>query len=716
MNWKLRSLVDPANLSQKIIGSDVDSRYAKLFSGKPRGRREHGSGRGSDKMKNPVKALACCILAGIALMIPLMQGCSDSDRGNTPPIAAQDLRTPPVIYPALQGTIASYAGLAYYTPLIVRGWGIVAGLPNTGSGQMPPEIRQMMVDQMYKEGIGYISDSTGQFDPNAILSSRQIAAVFIEGAIPPLAPSGTHFDLQLTALPGSATTSIANGLLWPADLRLHIEPGNESDAIAQGRGPVFCWPLNASGTQLRPADQIVRTGEVLGGGVVTQPSPIDLQLYTPSYRMSAIIERTINEHFASGPASIAVAQSDTLVTLNIPPEYQDNPAHFLDLVLHLYPSEVVPGFSQSQAEILIQALGDPAAPHDQIATTLSELGRPIIPLLRAQYTSNNPAISFYCIKAGALLGDDEAIQILGNLAVSQSGLRQEQAVNALELSNNPMIATNAFTKLIVSSDPDQQMLGFQGLCAINSPSIYTQLVAGKFTMNVVTCNANTIVYATSTQNQRIAIIGRIPSLVPGTLYISPDNVLTVDYPFPSPSASANTAAGKMPVLLYYNDPLTHNVVQMNCTPQLPDIITALGSAPNPFSPDYDPRTKFIALSYQRIVEMIFSLCQDRELNAQFILQSAPTNQEQLYAALNSPRVNESTMTNVSQPPQPPVNSNTGPAAPTGLPGEITPPADSDDGNATDQNQTQQEDQQGQMGSGGQFANQLQNQGTLQPQQ
>ncbi|HMD53605.1 MAG TPA: flagellar basal body P-ring protein FlgI, partial [Phycisphaerae bacterium] len=600
----------------------------------------------------------------------------------------------------------------------------------TGSGEMPPEVRQMMVDQMYKEGIGYLTQGTGQYDPTQILSTREIAAVFVQGAIQPMAAQGSHFDLHLTALPGTDTTSIANGLLWPADLRIHIEPGNESDVIAQGRGPVFCPLFDASGTQLRTPDAITRTGEVLGGGVVTQSIPLTLQLYTPSFRMSAILERTINEHFGSGPPPTAVAQSDSQITLNIPPAYQDDPSHFVDLVLHLYPGEVVPGFSQSQAEVLIEALRDPTAPHDQIATTLSELGRPIIPLLREQYASNNPDVRFYAAKAGTLIGDEEAIQILCNLAVSEHGLLQQQAVDTLEVSNDQVNATLAFTKLIMSSDQNQQLLGFNGLCAINSPSIYTQLVAGKFTMNVVACDANSFIYATTSQSQVIAIVGRVPSLVPGTLYISPDNVLTVNYPFPSTTAPSSAAADKTPVQLYYDDPLTHNVVQMNCAPALPDIITALGSAPNPFSPNYDPREKYIALSYQRMVEMLYSLCRDHELDAQFILESATQNQQQLYAALNSPRVNESTMTDQSVQ-QTQDNSTSNVVVPTGLPGEITPPADSNENNAADQNQTQQDNQQqaqqnnqqaqqdsqpGQIGSQDQFANQLQGQGAIQPPQ
>ena len=200
-------------------------------------------------------------------------GCSNGRSGKTPPVAQQDLLPRPALYPALHGTIKSFAAVASANPVLVRGYGIVAGLPNTGSGEMPPEIRNMMMNRLLKNNIGFLSHGTAQYDPSKILRSRQIAAVFVEGVIPPLAMRGTTFDLKVIAMPNTQTTSLANGLLWTTPLRVHVGLNNMSRVLARGRGPVFCDPLHASASRLVKAGTILRTGRVMAGGIVSIKIP-----------------------------------------------------------------------------------------------------------------------------------------------------------------------------------------------------------------------------------------------------------------------------------------------------------------------------------------------------------------------------------------------------------------------------------------------------------
>ena len=127
-----------------------------------------------------LKTMKCNNVVTIAalggLMVLALAACSNQPkRPNRPPISLQDLHLKPSIYPALRGTIRSVATLAYARPIIVRGWGVVAGLPNTGSGEMPPGIRSILANRLLKNGAGYLSRGTQQYDPNRILNSRQVA-------------------------------------------------------------------------------------------------------------------------------------------------------------------------------------------------------------------------------------------------------------------------------------------------------------------------------------------------------------------------------------------------------------------------------------------------------------------------------------------------------------------------------------------------------------
>ncbi len=643
-------------------------------------------------------------LAGIAAAAALvLSGCNGARRSGAPPITKQDRLPQPTIYSGLKGTIGSVATLAYNTPTLVRGWGVIAGLPNTGSGEMPPEIRHIMIDRLLKNGVGFRSRNTGQYDPREILSSREISAVAVEGIIPALATRGTTFDLYVAALPGSQTTSLDNGLLWPVPLRVHLRRQFQSSPIAHGRGPVFCNPFSKTGHLLKPT-ALTRNGRVIGGGVVTANLPVLLQLYTPSFRIAALVERIINERYGSFPPA-ATAENDVLISLHVPRKYQHNPSRFVNLALHLYLEQDVPGFKESQAAKLITDLHDPTAPHRQLAMALRQLGRTIIPILRQHYVSSRPSVRFYCLQAGTLLGDQDAIVKMVKIADDPTDTFQTVAVRALERCRDHVSATLAFTRLLALPQPTMRIMGYRALRHVHSALIYSQNVGGKFTLDVLQTNNPTIVYVTTTGRQRVAIIGKVPSLVPGSLYISPGNTITVNYPLPTTTPTTATApatqpvdgkkvtlfnngintapavkAAKLePVQLYYRGPLSHRTVTLACDAELPGLINALGGAPNPFSPKFDPHKAYIALSYQRMVVMLYKLCQSQELPAIFHIQKISHRRRTLYATLNRPRANGSAPA-TTQPAATTSPANGTSPFNTGLPGEIKhAPADTGGG-------------------------------------
>jgi len=587
------------------------------------------------KRKNVV---TIAVLGG--LMILALAACSDQPkRPNRPPISLQDLHLKPSIYPALRGTIRSVAALAYARPIIVRGWGVVAGLPNTGSGEMPPGIRNILSNRLLKNGAGYLSRGTEQYDPNRILNSRQVAAVFVQGAIPAMATAGTHFDLYVTALAGTAATNLENGLLWPVPLRTHIRKIVQTTSIARGMGPVFCNPFNAGGALKKPAD-IIRNGRVLGGGIVTRSLPVMLELYSPSYRISALVERIINERFGGYPP-IAAAENDMMIRLRIPRKYRRHPARFVRRVMSLYVQRNMPGFSASQAVVLINSLRDPNAPDGRIALALEQLGRPIIPILRLHYNSPQSAVRFFTVLAGSFIGDEDAISVLAKYATDSKSPFQRTAIRDLARCGDRVNATLAYSKLLRSNDPGLKILAYRGLAAIHSTHLYRQPFFGRFLMSVLPADASSLIYVTSHRVPQIAIIGHVPVLVPGTLYISPHGALTVNYPLTATKAASGKAT--YPVMLYYRDPLTHKVVELTCKPQLPAIISALATAPNPFSPKFNPKEPYIAISYQRLVTMLYTMCKSSELNATFRLERMANRSREMFASLDQPRPSHSTM-------------------------------------------------------------------------
>ncbi len=602
------------------------------------------------------------------LSLNVLGGCSTGPSSSTPPIAAQDRVPLPSVYPALRGTVGQYVGLGYSGPIVVRGWGLVAGLPNTGSGQMPPPIRKLMLNRLLKAGVGFYTRGTGNIDPNQILNSRQVSAVAVEGAIPPLAVQGTTFDVYLKALPNTSTTSLENGLLWPVGLRVHIRLVDQSDVLARARGPVFCDPFTSDG-KLKPANAIVREGRVIGGAMVEHSVPAVLELYSPSYRITDLIQRVINQHYGNYPP-VATAENDRVVKVRIIHRYRHYPMRFVRRVLDLYLAGNVPGFNAHQTKVIIKALHDPTAPHADLGVALEQLGQPILPILQKHYNSANPAVGYYCLQAGARLGDSDAITDISKIALDTASPFQRKAIYTLSHCHDRFLAGVTFRKLLRSASRRVQIMGYQALLAIHSSIVYSQEISQKFIMDIVPGHQTCTIYVTTHHVPRIAFLGRIPTLKPGALYVSPHDALTVNYLPSHTTTKGGKKAGSSaePVLLYYRNPLSGQTVTLRCGTALPSILATLAGAPNPFGRHFNPHQAFIGASYQRVVEMLYTLCHTGQINARFQMETITGKNRSLMASLNKPRPSGSTMTksvvagSATQPVSTPFSTN--------LPGEL----------------------------------------------
>lgn len=603
-------------------------------------------------------------MAAALMSVVIVSGCSQGPSSSSPPVAAQDRIPLPSVYPALRGTVGQYVGLGYTGPIVVRGWGLVAGLPNTGSGQMPPPIRKIMLNRLLRDGVGFYTRGTGNIDPNQILASKRIAAVAVEGAIPPLAVRGMTFDVYLKALPNTSTTSLENGLLWPVGLRVHIRLVDQSKVVARARGPVFCNPFTADG-RLKPANALVREGRVIGGAVVEQSVPCLLELYNPSYRITDLIQRVINQHYGNYPP-VATAENDRVIKVRIIHRYRHDPMRFVRRVLELYLAGNVPGFNAHQAQVIIKSLHDPAAPHEALAVALEQLGAPVLPIIQKHYNSSNAAVAYYCLQTGARLGDSDAITDISQIALDTASPFQRQAIYTLAHCHDRFLAGITFRKLLHSASRRVQIMGYKALLSIHSSIVYSQEISQKFFMDIIPGRQKCTVYVTTHRVPRIAFLGKIPTLAPGSLYISPHDALTVNYS--PPAAGSSKSAGGGPVELYYRNPLTGQTVSLRSGAAVPAILAVLAGAPNPFSKNFNPRQPFIGASYQRVVEMLYALSRKGMISADFRMESITGKTRLLMATLNEPRPSHSTMNRTATG----TKTKSGTAAPfsTRLPGEL----------------------------------------------
>ena len=172
-------------------------------------------------------------------------------------LAGKQTITPAVSETGPGRTIGSLAEIVGFEPVAVEGYGLVAGLAGTGSSQCPPELRTYLQQYILRQ-----LSKTSKLSAEELIESEDTAVVRIVGFIPPGASSGQRFDVKVSALPATQTTSLAGGYLYTAELSPYTKLGKSTRILATAQGPIFNDFAGGEGAT-------EKTGYVLGGGFLS---------------------------------------------------------------------------------------------------------------------------------------------------------------------------------------------------------------------------------------------------------------------------------------------------------------------------------------------------------------------------------------------------------------------------------------------------------------
>src|SRR4051812_23896132 len=172
-------------------------------------------------------------------------------------------------------------------PFGVSAYALVSRLRGTGdSSAVPTHVRKFMIDQMLKRGFGQHNLGTEHLQPEEVLNDPHYAIVRVDGNLPPGARKGDTFDVVVSALPDSQTSSLAEGELFETALRIDganpMNPGGSVNPIAVCKGPIFVNPAyvleGIAGKAVANAKTSLRSGVVLDGGKVSLDRELILRL------------------------------------------------------------------------------------------------------------------------------------------------------------------------------------------------------------------------------------------------------------------------------------------------------------------------------------------------------------------------------------------------------------------------------------------------------
>lgn len=420
-----------------------------------------------------LQRLSLVLTLMVVVIFPLTS-CGSKKERKAPAVPPPPTFTGPTY---LHGTVASLTSLRGFEPLLVSGYGMVVGLNNTGSNGAPAYLRQWLINEMRRGGVGSIQlRGVLNASPEQLLTSTETAPVVIEGFIPPGAVKGTRFDVLVSALPQTETTSLQGGRLWTADLSIQgASPDlRYSRPLARSGGPLYLNPFNEAVVSSGDRPDIERQAVVLAGGVVTADRRIELILNQRSSDRARIIANRINERFPHEKATqvfnTAHPINDQVIRINIPAAWANRPDELLRLIGHLY-LQRAPDFEPAKARQLGELLAVEPGTAPSVILCWQTLGKTALPVIREFQSHPSDHVRLAALEAGARMGDERTSQALRDLAHSPDPAMRRRAAEMLIHLPVSEIGAQTLKSLLDDNDRSVRIASYESMSRSGDPLI-----------------------------------------------------------------------------------------------------------------------------------------------------------------------------------------------------------------------------------------------------
>lgn len=495
---------------------------------------------------------------------------------------------------AVQDTVQSVAFLDGMRLTVVRGYGIVVGLVGTGGTDCPDDIRKYLQQEILRRRVGVPTKE--------LLDTKNAAVVVVTGEIPAAAQAGNHFDLVVRAL-GSQTTSIRGGTLLETDLKLLANTAQgiiEGKPMATASGPIFMSPFGKNDKE----SERLRNGRILGGGALKESRRVRLTLSSPAYSVASRIRDRLNSRYGAA-GSVADATSPDLIQLTIPEEYRFREKRFLDLVLHTTINGNA-AFLSRRATELTEEIAHPQAPYEDISLAWEAIGRTVVPTIRPLYSHSIVATSYYAARAGLRLGDTDAVAVVARHALTNKDPFRLVATDELGAAFRSAAGSDALIKLAADPDNRIRISAYKGLLFQRNPIVHPGRVgSSNFVLDVLECDGSPLVHIATSEEQRIALIGRATSLRTPLNYHDDETTIAAD------------RGDKQIRIVRTNLRSKATSPVLNCGLSLVDFIRFLGDDPRPNS---EGKVRGLGLDYAEVVRVLYDLNKRGALPATFIIE------------------------------------------------------------------------------------------------
>lgn len=491
----------------------------------------------------------------------------------------------------LDRTVGDLAEVASQASIPVQGIGIVVGLNGTGSSECPPEIR----DYLRK----YILTQVGRKDvvnPDTMIDSLDTAVVSVEGQISPAASKYQSFDLNVKALTGTQTTSLAGGRLFTTELKLIAKVADSLESsrnLAYAAGPIYIDGLGDGKKNLT-------SGRVIGGGKVIDDYPVSLSLIKPDFRAAAYIRNRINQRFGKDAAN---ALSESTINVSIPEQYRDKKERFIMLLKSLYIASAAPN-EATQINRLIEELKT-AKDKTKYQISIEAIGRPATDKLAALLEVNDPDVKFAAATTLVACGDQRGLILLREAAQNPASKNRLAAIKTVGDYGFKKDVVALMGRLISDDNFDVRYTAYTYLEKFSDPSVIRTVVAEDFFIDHVITGGPKTIYASRKQKMGITLFGAPIDCEKGIYIESDDGGIIINS---EPTDDRISILRKHPVTGGLMGPL-------KCSPRMSDIIKLLCDPP---APKDEKRRPGLGVPYDELLKMLQKMSEKGAVKATFV--------------------------------------------------------------------------------------------------
>ncbi len=516
------------------------------------------------------------VLAAVLVVFCLMGGCGGAGDASKALAPAKDLGP----------TIGSLAAVVTPESVALEGYGLVGGLRGTGSVECPPPIRAYLVryipTQLSERGL----------EVDKLISSQDTAVVRLEAVMQTTWSKARHFDVRVTALPGTQTTSLEHGWLYRAELKARGTFGMATKVLADVEGPVFIDKINAGAAEKK-------VGYVLAGGQVLDEHKISLEMQAQNHRLTSRVRNRLNERFGHGTARAA---SSTRIELTVPAKYKGREQRFIGIVRATYLDQT-PEITNERVMAFVREL---AVAQDKQASeiALEAIGNEAVAKLTVLLSSSDEQVRFSAARCMLRLGGQRGLDVLSRMANDTDSAYRVQALQAIADAAGRAEAAGIARRLLVDPDFEVRFAAYEQLRELGDVGVTRRLIGRNFFLEQVAQGKEKVVFASRSGQPRIVLFGAPIVCRDGVFVQSADGDIIVSAP-----------AGQGYVLLIRKHPRRPGAtVQLRSSFDLADVIRTL--CDEPLGKD-EEAPRGLGVSYAEVMALLKQMCDRQAIQAEF---------------------------------------------------------------------------------------------------